>query len=277
MTYNRQLTFNAHIKKIKRKAKSRIRCMQALSGIDWGCCRDDLRLIYLAYVRSAVEYAAPVWAPFVSKSQMNSLEVSQNAAARVITRCTKNTNVDGLLVEAGLQPLQLRCEELAVAAYEKALRLPESNPRRGIAETEVRQRLKRDNWRDAAVKTAAGIGLNDVVREGLVTTVHAPPWQTTSTAVFNEFLLEPVSRHESSDRRKEVAQRTIESLDGAALDIYTDGSASEGHSLGGGGVLIIDKIRDNESELMEAAGKWTNSYRTKLVAIEKALREVARM
>ena len=163
-----------------------------------------------------------------------------------------------------------------MAAYEKALRLPESNPRRGIAETEVRRRLKRDNWRDAAVKTAAGIGLNDVVCEGLVTTVHPPPWQTTSTAVFNGFLLQPVSRHESSDRCKEVTQRTIESLDGAALDIYTDGSASEGHSLGGGGVLIIDKIRDNEPELMEAAGKWTNSYRTELVAIEKALRKVAR-
>ena len=86
VTFDRQLTFNAHIKKIKRKAKSRIHCTQALSGIDWGCCRDDLRLIYLVYVRSAVEYAAPAWAPFVSKSQMNSLEVSQNAAARVITR-----------------------------------------------------------------------------------------------------------------------------------------------------------------------------------------------
>ncbi|GFR58189.1 RNA-directed DNA polymerase from mobile element jockey [Elysia marginata] len=77
------------------------------------------------------------------------LETVQNAAARTITGCTKSTNTKLLLSEAKLLPLEVESTISQSAAYERSLRLPETEPSRKTAENPVRTRLRSlGTWRE---------------------------------------------------------------------------------------------------------------------------------
>ncbi|GFR78100.1 hypothetical protein ElyMa_003986500 [Elysia marginata] len=103
---------------------------------------EDLRLVYLTYIRSDISYAYNAWYPCVSKENREKLEVTQRDAVRAITGCTKNTNSKLLINEAGLLPLYVESDIAQATAYERCLRLPGDEPLREIAENPVRRRLK---------------------------------------------------------------------------------------------------------------------------------------
>ena len=274
ITYDRTLSFAAQVNKIRQKMSSRMKVLGALRGKVWGRDKDDLRLVYLSYLRSAAEYCAPAWMPFLSDTQMEKLEKGQNQAARLITRCTSNTPTDSVLIEANLHPLKYRRQELAAVAYEKSKRLPNSNPRRGLSERNTHKRIKKNDWRTLAKDTIFNTDIASFPREPLCNRAAAPPWTAESKATFNGNLVEKIKRSECDEKKKKVAEETIVKQAGAALDIYTDGSAKGGTRKGGGGVLIIDNVNHTEYEITAAAGEVTCSFQAELIAIKAALQKI---
>ena len=57
--------------------------MKCLAGKDWGQSLETQRALYITYIRSALEYAAPAWHPWISKDWRIKLDVVQNDSLRL--------------------------------------------------------------------------------------------------------------------------------------------------------------------------------------------------
>ena len=74
VTYDTQLTFEKHVNTVVRKMEQRSGLLARLGGVDWGWSRESMRTIYSATQRSLAEYAAPAWAPWISKTNQMKIE-----------------------------------------------------------------------------------------------------------------------------------------------------------------------------------------------------------
>ena len=95
---------------------------------------------YKAIGRSVVNYAAPIWTTFLSDTQWNRLQVSQNNALRTATGCHQMAHPDHLHQETLVLPIRkhnellakqflLKCHNPEHVSHEKVIRPP---PHRAI-------------------------------------------------------------------------------------------------------------------------------------------------
>jgi ribonuclease HI len=272
VVFDPQLTFSAHAAKIKQRLKSRLKPLRALTGKGWGCEKGMMRALYKTFIRPVTEYCAAAYLPTASKTTRYSLQTQVNDAARIITGCTVNTNVDELLCEAGVESLEDRIDYLSAAAYEKSLRLPEDNPRRSCAEKVVMQRTQKKAWRYTAPAISERAQLSGCPRAPLTTAAPFAPWLRPSKVFFGTQLVERTRRTDAVERRKHAAELTLAALPPPDITVWTDGSAEGGTRDGGSGAIItFDHIPRIDIELKCAAGKFTTSYRTEMVALHLAL------
>ncbi|GFR66859.1 reverse transcriptase (RNA-dependent DNA polymerase) [Elysia marginata] len=238
--------------------------------MSWGADKEDLRIVYLAYIKSAIDYASNAWYPCLAKDRRQKLETVQNAAARTITGCTKNTNTKLLLNEAKLLPLEVESTISQSAAYERSLRLPETDPSRDTAENPVRTRLRSlGTWRETGKDKAYVCGLEDFPREKLVPVPDIPLWQVPETFTCCSTLGEGISKADAPEELKQAIEDTMEKLNKPDVEVFTDGSARDGGFFLGGGILVIEK--EERHSLSIAAGRYGSSYRAESRALKKAL------
>lgn len=102
-----KLTFGAHFKYLNIECKKRINVLRALSSTKWGCSRVLLRRIYIAYIRSKMEYGAPLFTN-IKESYYKKLDVIQNDAIRCILGARKTSPILSLQVESVLPPIAVR-------------------------------------------------------------------------------------------------------------------------------------------------------------------------
>ena len=276
VTFDRTLSFRAHIDKATNKMKKRCQVMKCLRGRDWGLEKRDMRQVYLTYARSAAEYSASAWAPSTSTTQMKRLETTQNEALRVITNTTKTTSIQSLRVEAGVQPFKSRCDKLCAISMTQSKRLPHSNPRRLIADQEgPKKRLKRESWRGTANKIIRENELQDVKREPFVTVSSIPPWEEIANVTYNEDLTTNVSKKNTKEEQRTAALKDIEMIN-ADIEIYTDGSTTDCRD-GGSGVTM--KVRDIPEDIdrKAPAGQYTSSYKAEMIGIRTALEMISEL
>ena len=136
MVYDRQLTFGCHTEQVARKVKQRSNAIRRLANTEWGYDKDTLRSTYIATARSAIEYAAPAWIPWIAATNMEKLETSQRHAGRAISGLVKTSPKEAIMMEADLPLIQTRAMQLSIIAYERSLRVSEDNPRRTAANKE---------------------------------------------------------------------------------------------------------------------------------------------
>ena len=60
---------------------------------------------YKAVMRLALEYASSIWSALASSTSINKLQVMQNAALKIATGCTHDTNIHNLLDETLILPI----------------------------------------------------------------------------------------------------------------------------------------------------------------------------
>ena len=77
---DRSLSFQQHVLYVTGKVSERCKILASLAGKQWGWRKEHLRKVYLTTQRSVLDYAAAAWQPWLSDSQRNKLEVSQNKA-----------------------------------------------------------------------------------------------------------------------------------------------------------------------------------------------------
>ena len=108
-----KLTFNAHVLYLKDTCKRRTNVMKAISSKSFGCSRNTLRRIYIAFIRSKLEYASAVFCPLKEK-QIQILEVVQNNNLRIILGARQTSPILSMQVEAYIPPILLRFDYLLV-------------------------------------------------------------------------------------------------------------------------------------------------------------------
>ena len=148
ITYDKMLTFGKHVLDTTDCMHARMNLLNPTGGADWGWSRGSLREINMATQRSLAEYASPAWAPWVSSSGLEKLEMAQRRAARRIAGTTMSTPGEAVLREAGLEELRSRYRREAVCKYESWLHHEEGDIRREAVEKEVRRRTKKQDWRE---------------------------------------------------------------------------------------------------------------------------------
>ena len=151
------LAFNQHIKKVSVEAKRRINQLKTLSSTEWGCNTRVMRLLYVGYIRSVLEYGSDIWGNLISHSNLMKLEAIQNTGATLISGCVRTNNITSLLLEADLIPLSIRYEVNSIKRLERMHRMPNDNPLFDITSSSIpKQRLMRRN--NKALKTTGNDG-----------------------------------------------------------------------------------------------------------------------
>jgi len=266
VTYDRVLSFNAHVSNVAKKVKARSNIIRKLANTEWGFDISNLRASYIALGRSCIEYAAAGWAPWTSHTTRQKLEASQRFACRAITGMVKTTPSDLLLVESHLPSINTRIQQLNTIAYEKARRLPNNNPRTIAANNNVRQRTRRSNWRTKAEDTWNNIFQPNNNREHGKFPPLRCPWENLATTNFHRAMQK---KSDSAETNKSAAMAAINNLSPNHEAIaYTDGSAKDANTNGGAGIHFTKPAIIN---IAAPAGTFTSSFQAELMAISICL------
>jgi len=216
-----------------------------------------------------MEYAAAGWAPWASQTSIGKLEAAQRYACRAITGLVKTTPNDILLIESDLQPMQTRLDQISTIAYDKALRLPNSNPRTAASKNNVRHRTNRNSWRNKAQNNWKKAFDN---HSGNIEQFPPPeePWVEIKNTAFSKVAeRKSASKTENNAIAKEAISQLMPNHD---IIAYTDGSAQGGTTNGGAGVFFQKPAGRNNIRV--AAGKYTSSFQAEMTALQACLNAV---
>ena len=100
------LTFAHHCHHIRSKVQDRNNALKCLAGTSWGESKEVLLTTYKAISSSVLNYAAPVWIPYLSVSRERELQTVQNAALRTITGCHLMSPETHLHAETKMLPVK---------------------------------------------------------------------------------------------------------------------------------------------------------------------------
>ena len=126
---NRSLPFNAHIKHIKQSLSSRFQAITVTTHASWGWCKPLLWTVFHALVCSRLGYTAPAWQPWLSNTNITSLDHLQNQALRLIPGQLVSTPLEALRLEFNVQSCYTISKRLIVPAREKCLRTETGHPK----------------------------------------------------------------------------------------------------------------------------------------------------
>jgi len=161
-----RLTFADHIRKTEEKGKKVINVMRCLRGREWGASRSALKRIYVALIRSVIDYVSVVIGS-AAKSQLKKLDVIQAQALRICCGAVKTTPVAAIQVEMGELPLDLRRKQL-MANYWACLK--------GHNNSHINKAVLQESWGDVKnLKENFGRIGNEIAKELQVYNLRMSP------------------------------------------------------------------------------------------------------
>ena len=126
--FDQHITMCGHIAKLIHCSIPRVKLLTRVANSMFGCSQSDLRTMYIAFIRSALEYAAPVWYPHLSKTQLKKLTTVETRCLRLVLGLPHGTPNADLYLEANLAPLETRLRWFTGFMAEKYRRLPPNDP-----------------------------------------------------------------------------------------------------------------------------------------------------
>ena len=266
-----RLNLTAHVEQLANGVRERVGLMRKLAGTNWGAALESLKILYVTFVRSALEYASPIL-NLASKKSLEKLTRVQNAAMRLMTGGLRSTPIAALEVATGCEPLHLRREVQTLVTRERFLRLGESNPLKVLTESfgATRRRLKK-----VSVLSAAEAAEREYDLPTDRAPLETPGWPPDLAPQPLEVCLDIGLKGKKSDFAPEVLKATaLECIDAYPKDhakCYIDGSATEGVSDGGYGVYI--EWNDNSTTSVSGpVGKRTCSFECEKAALTECVR-----
>ena len=201
-----------------------------------------------------LEYASSSWSSWIADTNLQKLQVIQNAALRSVAGLFKTCPEDFLHLETGVKPLKYRYEDNDDITWDRYARLPAHDQRRQLQLREAPIRLKtRLGWRK---KTSDRMSKINVHRE--ISTPNLPPWKKLNLTTDKVPLEKPKGDY-SEEELLQISTEKIESIN-RELTIFTDGSTDEKQENGGAGVYVEDRSGTPIYEASFAAGKLCSSY-----------------
>ena len=262
------------VSNLRDKLMQRIKPLRTLVGKGYGINITYARTFYLHFIRSVVDYHA-LHLVTIPPKQLNSLEVVQNEAMRIILGCPKSTRIVNMRKELGLPSLSERIALLNTMFCVKVLK---NNSSQTTTQTELMFYLSNpDHLANLPQKTLFGAWLHKSVADLLKLNVPItpdepinaiPPWldisvpinytpvgskQMLNTDVVRCVTLETINRH-------------IESIKSSECYAFTDGSVQTNTGRTGCAIVIYkekEMIVSNKQRL----DNWASTTRTELTGI----------
>ena len=100
------LTFAHHCHHVWLKVQTRNNALKCLAGTNLGQSKEVLLTTYKAIGRSVLNYAAPVWTPYLSVTREREMQTVQNATLRTITGCHLMSPETHLHAETKMLPIK---------------------------------------------------------------------------------------------------------------------------------------------------------------------------
>ncbi|CAG2202636.1 unnamed protein product [Mytilus edulis] len=119
VTLDEKLKFDTHINLMQKRANNAIYVIRDIKGMG-GISRSKLLQIYNSMVRSIMEYACPVW-QITSAENMKKLEAVQRKGLSICLGLPGTSGREAMEVEANIQPIDLRIEEISDSPFGKAI------------------------------------------------------------------------------------------------------------------------------------------------------------
>ena len=126
LIFDNKLNFMPHITYIKEKCKKALNILKVVSHMDWGADSKVLIQLYKSLILSKLDYGSFIYGS-APKSYIRMLDPIQNEGLRLCLGAYKTSPARSLEVQAGVLPLKLRREQLALQ-YILKLRANPNNP-----------------------------------------------------------------------------------------------------------------------------------------------------
>ena len=268
---DKKLEFKQEVSYLREKAKSRLATMRYMTSLKEGANLEIQRKYYIACTRSLVDYAAPVLHS-LKDNQLESLEVIQNDAARLMLGAPMWTRLCNLRMEANLPSLKDRIKARNTCILAKTLLLDRDShcKRKAIGElAKVREIQTYKSYTKSITDCVKDLGLTNTLLN-LKTDVprireDIPPWEQLDT-VFKYTTLPRAKLECTPDELRTAATAAITSaeLPGSTV-YYTDGSVDPETHTAGAAVF---------SENFTGCWRVSNTastMQTELIALQQAL------
>ena len=213
------LTWRKHILNLADSCRRRLDVMKTLSAISWGASRKILRMFYIAYIRSKMDYGAILYSG-AAKTNLNLLNRVQNSAMRMITGARKTSPILSLEIDTVLPPLNLHREFQMMKTYIKLMFQGPQSSTYNILDMEnawQREKIGPVNSFMGSLKNMRNTYILPMKAETL--DANLPPWKDINS--FIELVL-PISNNEITNNM-EFNQYLEENYKEYAA-IYRDGS-----------------------------------------------------
>jgi len=175
VTFDTMYTFSKHIKESIKKAKTKLNIIKSLAGTTWGQDQETLIITYKSVCRSALEYAAPIWAPAISDTNWSKLQSIQNQALRVATGCLAMSGIDHLHQETKVLPLRIH-SNMITKQLMASFFLPAHPGYKHLRQDKAARNLKKtilENEEEVAELYSRGITCKEVIKTLHTSTVQS--------------------------------------------------------------------------------------------------------
>ncbi|GFX85573.1 probable RNA-directed DNA polymerase from transposon X-element [Trichonephila clavipes] len=121
-----KLKWTKHAELVVSKARKRLSILKRLTGVKWGCNRDNLNTTYKTYIQPVLNYCNEVLIS-ASENVRKLLDTFHNQALRMITGEVKTTPVLAMQLLCDLQPFTNIIENNAAILFNRLIRLPNNS------------------------------------------------------------------------------------------------------------------------------------------------------
>ena len=116
ITLDTTLNFSKHFEDIKQRCTRRLNILKCIAGREWGADRRTLSRLYTSLIRPILDYNGFLYDDIAGRG-IDSLQIIQNAAIRIILGAMRTSNIDTLHIEADLPTLDRRRKYLLLRYF----------------------------------------------------------------------------------------------------------------------------------------------------------------
>ena len=234
----------------------------------WRC--STLKIAFHALIRSKLNYATPAWQPWLSATNISSLDCLQNCALRLVTGQLVSTPLETLRLEADVQSYNTCSNRLILRAQGKALRSSDDHPKRLALTANASQRLPNHCSFCCKANDFSTLLPAEFEHRQLTNHFSSPSWQFSTPRAEHISTFFPAIAGRADDTEYSLTHNASYQAD---YIIYTDGSAAEG-AKNVGAAAVITRGPPTQPEVLttiKTKGRtFTSFYKEEAAAMESA-------
>nr|XP_054599040.1 uncharacterized protein LOC129163898 [Nothobranchius furzeri]XP_054599041.1 uncharacterized protein LOC129163898 [Nothobranchius furzeri]XP_054599042.1 uncharacterized protein LOC129163898 [Nothobranchius furzeri] len=230
--FDERLIWKENISNLVERCKNVINIMRCLRGNDWGASTKALKQVYIAMVRSVIDYGSIVYSS-TSKTLLKKIEVIQSQALRICCGAMKTTPIVSSQVEMGEMPLTLRFKLLKLN-YWTSVQGSTEDVHMVRGEMTVGGQCFNGQYESMVWKScrlAEAFKLNDIVVLKKFLYSPTPFWLFPKVVI--EFLIQNVIKiRKGVGNWANVVEERLNDAHQSFIPVYTDGSRKPGNLTG---------------------------------------------